>query len=479
MLALFNFQHMQAQFSCAGLNTTPVNYTGGPQTFIVPAGVSQVRVSITGASGGNASGVSNMAGGGATVYAYINVVQGDVLRFIIGQQGVSSAMQAGGGGSSAVYKNGVLIMVAGAGGGEDNTGNGGNGQASEDGGSVSDSGAGGSNGCGSSALNGQGGVGGAGGNHGEFSTSCPHGGGGGGGLLSPGQGNGNINAGQPGGQGNINGALGGAGSLDDAVGVNGGWGWSGGGGADYLESGGGAGYSGGGGGPESRNPAGGGSFVAPNNTNGITESGKTNGTGTNAGYDGYGSICSPVVMTLPVNFSGFTAQKKSNGILLKWTTANETNTAYFQVEKSENGITFTSIGRVTAAGNVHETKEYSLTDNITNSGKVYYRIKVVDFDGMVTYSAVNIVNTGIEEALSIFPNPATERITVTLPNNWQGQNNRLQIIAANGQVLIEKNITLLQNDLNISTLSTGMYLIQVVNGKTKRIVSTRFVVRVK
>ncbi len=478
LLTAFTLSHFsQAQFSCTGFNVTNISYTGGVQTFTIPAGVSQVRISLTGASGGQASASSYFAGGGATVYAYVNVVAGDVFRVIIGQKGVNGVNEAGGGGSSAVYKNGVLIMVAGAGGGEDNTGDGGNGLASENGGDGgSDASVGSSGGCGTSPDNGKGGIGGNGGNHGEFSANCPHGGGGGGGLNSPGQGNGNLNSGQPGGQGNINGTAGGAGSLDDAVGINGGWGWSGGGGADDRESGGGGGYSGGGGGPESRNPGGGGSFVAAIGTNGITASGKSDGTGTTTGYNGSAIVCSPVLITLPVALESFTVEATADGALLKWVSSTEINTAYYEVERSNDGINFTGIGILPAAGTGNGAQAYSFRDNPQGTDKVFYRIKMVDNDARHSYSVIRYINN-VKQAsvLAAYPNPAREQISIVLPESWRDGHSRILFINSNGQVVLEKTVTNLQNTFQVDMLPAGVYLIKATSNKDSRQLSAKFI----
>jgi hypothetical protein len=471
------FQYSNAQFSCAGLSTTNISYTGAPQNFVVPAGVSQVRISLTGASGGQASSSANLAGGGATVYAYVSVVPGDVFRVIVGQKGVNGITEAGGGGSSAVYKNGVLIMVAGAGGGEDNTGDGGNGAAAEDGVSGgNDSGTSASGGCSTSPDNGRAGTGGQGGYHGEWAANCPHGGGGGGGLLSAGLGNGNINAGQSGGQGNINGIAGGAGSSDDAVGINGGWGWSGGGGADDKESGGGGGYSGGGGGPESRHPGGGGSFVAAIGTNGITSIGKTDGTGTTTGFNGSAQVCSSPAITLPVNFGGISAEQLTTGALIKWISVSELNTAYYEIEKSTDGVLFTAIGKVLATGNSAEKRNYQFTDPATISGKTYYRIKAVDLDDVLSYSGVTQVNGSRELSLTIFPNPAFQKINIRLPYDWQQDTHQVQLLNPAGQVVLEKNMSGVQQELNVQALPVGLYIIQVTNKRTNNRLSARITI---
>ena len=478
LLPFFLFQTTgKAQFSCTGFNVTNISYTGNTaQSFTVPPGTTQVRISLTGASGGMASTSTNSAGGGATVYAYVNVVAGDVFRVLIGQKGIDGIYEAGGGGSSAIYKNGVLIMVAGAGGGEDNTGDGGNGLASVNGGNGGDdSGAGGSGGCGSSVNNGRGGTGGNGGNHGEFSANCPHGGGGGGGLNSAGQGNGNINSGQPGAMGNINGAPGGVGSADDAAGVHGGWGWSGGGGADDRESGGGGGYSGGGGGPESKNPGGGGSFVAAIGTNGITASGKSDGTGTTTGYNGSAIICSPVLIVLPVKFQSFTAYQSQQSVKLKWIISSQVNTAYYTVEKSTDGVHFSSTGTVYPQGNADGMYEYQFTDNNISNGRQFYRIKATDNDATNSYSETRVVDAAdLPSKLVVYVHPGSENISVALPGDWTGKT-EISVTDASGKLILKKDVYQAKNDLNLQQLSKGVYFIRAFNVRSNKQLPAKFI----
>ncbi|MCC6256905.1 MAG: T9SS type A sorting domain-containing protein [Chitinophagaceae bacterium] len=466
-----------SQFSCSGLITTDVQYTGGPQTFIVPSGVTQVRISITGASGGEATlSSAYKPGGGATVYAYITVVMGDVFRVIIGEKGKNGRMESGGGGASAVYKNGILIMVAGGGGGEDNTGNGGNGRSSTNGGNGGDDGSvGSSDGCGSSTDNGKGGTGGNGGNHGEFSKNCPHGGGGGGGLLSNGQGNGNINAGQPGKKGDINGVTGGQGSQDDAATVQGGWGWASGGGADYRESGGGGGYSGGGGGPESTNPGGGGSFVAAIGTNGIFISDKSDGTNPNSSYNGYGTICSLVEIVLPVTYKSFTAESTTVGNLLKWEMSSEQNISHYEVERSADGINFTNIGIMAVAGNNASTNKYQFLDNTSPFESTYYQIKSVDRNSRISYSSIRFIKGRVmHDLISAYPNPAFDVLKIVLPQTWKNSKSIITIMNANGQALINQTVNTAENKFNVKSLPKGVYIIKAINITHNQQLSLKF-----
>ena len=215
-----------AQLSCSGFTTTTFNFTGGVQTFTVPAGVTSIRIKTTGANGGLASATANSAGGGAIIEGQYSVTPGALVTILVGGVGANGDNESGGGGSTGIYIGSTLYIVAGGGGGEDNTGNGGVGVTANNG--TNGLPIHGATACPADHVNNSlGGTGGNGGFAGEFCAANNNGGGGGGGLNSAGGGKtGNYGGGA---QGSL---TGGAGGVAGTGGAAGGYGWSGGGGAD-------------------------------------------------------------------------------------------------------------------------------------------------------------------------------------------------------------------------------------------------------
>ena len=110
---------------------------------------------------------------------------------------------------------------------------------------------------------------------------------------------------------------------------------------------------------------------------------------------------------LPVTLTSFTAQTQSPGVALAWHTANEQHSAYFAIERSTNGQSFTEIGRVAAAGTTSQAHSYAFYDPQALGGTSYYRLRQVDVDGTFQYSPVRVVSGQSAAAkLSVFPNPA-------------------------------------------------------------------------
>jgi hypothetical protein len=81
------------------------------------------------------------------------------------------------------------------------------------------------------------------------------------------------------------------------------------------------------------------------------------------------------------------------GTMLSWSTSEETNNAQFIVEKSENGTEYLNVGTVKGGG-THQTKKmYNFLDAKAGGAmKVFYRLKVVDFDGTLSYSEIIMLN---------------------------------------------------------------------------------------
>jgi hypothetical protein len=242
LLFLLSALLLAANVAPAAAVTQTFGYTGGEQTFAVPAGVSSLRVLIVGGSGGESSGTGGVA---AKILTDLGVTPGQTLYLEVGGVGQSGA-EGGGGGFN--------------GGGAGGSGAAGGGGASDirllprSSGLATDTrlviaaGGGGGGGPGLAA----GGEGGAAGNPGLVDASESNGGGGAG--ISTGGGSGGGGSCGTGGAGVL--GIGGEGA-DGEEGTNGG---GGGGGGLYGGGGGGGGCAyggGGGGGGSSFVPAGG------------------------------------------------------------------------------------------------------------------------------------------------------------------------------------------------------------------------------
>ena len=104
-------------------------------------------------------------------------------------------------------------------------------------------------------------------------------------------------------------------------------------------------------------------------------------------------------ITLPVDLISFEAEREGDNIKLNWSTASEENNDYFEIQKSYDGEVFTPIGYVDGAGNSNAVLEYNYTDSET--GKAYYRLKQLDYDGEFEYSDIVVAKGNRREVMSV------------------------------------------------------------------------------
>ncbi len=175
---------------------------------------------------------------------------------------------------------------------------------------------------------------------------------------------------------------------------------------------------------------------------------------------------------LPLNLISFDVQKTSNDFaIIKWETANEINTNYFDVERAFESNNFKKILSVNANdGSI--TYNYNATDyNLKQNGTYYYRLKMVDKDAAFTISSIKkitINNAAVE--LSVYPNPITKgnKLQLKWPNVIGNINYNL--MQANGRTVIQGNIQFYGGVANITlsnNLAVGNYILQCYkDGKT-------------
>jgi len=85
-----------------------------------------------------------------------------------------------------------------------------------------------------------------------------------------------------------------------------------------------------------------------------------------------------------------------------FSTYDEINTQYFQLEKSFNGTDFFPVSKCLACGSCDYKNEYTLKDCLPPcSGLTYYRVKQYDMDGAFSYSSI-VVMPAVDDKEGIF-----------------------------------------------------------------------------
>jgi hypothetical protein len=182
------------------------------------------------------------------------------------------------------------------------------------------------------------------------------------------------------------------------------------------------------------------------------------------------TTCSLATTTMPIELISFVVQPLGSGkVLLKWSTATETNNDRFIAERSADGKNFCLIGSVKGAGTSSEILDYSFTDYSPLADAVsYYRIRQVDYDGSSTVSEIvpvvfkknefeffGVFN--IENKIDVYFFCSVSEVVQYSVTDMLGSIISLGIIASKDGV----------NHLTLDTVkfSNGIYFLSLSNGK--------------
>ncbi len=166
--------------------------------------------------------------------------------------------------------------------------------------------------------------------------------------------------------------------------------------------------------------------------------------------------------TLPVTWLYVKAQLQNGNGIVNWATTQETNTSKFEVEWSINGIQFSKLGEVTAAGNSSVVSNYTFNHNNLNSGFNFYRIKQIDANGNFKYSTiVKILNNKNLKQTIIAPNPVADVLQIIEPQKIMIK--AITIVDSKGATILQKTINAEDQVISIpvSHLANGQYIVKI------------------
>jgi hypothetical protein len=173
---------------------------------------------------------------------------------------------------------------------------------------------------------------------------------------------------------------------------------------------------------------------------------------------------------LPITLINFSGVQKDGSNLLQWSTESEQNSAYFEVQRSENGSDFTDLARITAAGNSNVVRNYQYNDNELSSSPVYYyRLKMVDIDGSSKFSPIIFIRNSNSGLTTVYPNPARNQITINISDK-NLINTQVLLSDLNGKVMQRISLTQISTQVDMSRYGSGMYLLKFQDGKTIKVV---------
>jgi hypothetical protein len=186
---------------------------------------------------------------------------------------------------------------------------------------------------------------------------------------------------------------------------------------------------------------------------------------------GYTGTFSPFTIAegtsaLPIELTAFNANCTEIGTTINWQTASEHNSAFFDVEKSRDGINWSVVETTAAAGNSTTLLDYSVVDSEKVTDVVYYRLNQIDQDGASKIFgpiSANCFDTK-DFTATVFPNPASGMVTIEM-NAPKAQTVSIHICGTDGKAIMKTTYTLeagtTQIPLSVESLKAGVYTVKV------------------
>lgn len=185
----------------------------------------------------------------------------------------------------------------------------------------------------------------------------------------------------------------------------------------------------------------------------------------------------PATMTcvlLSTDIEAFIGRNAGEFNKIEWTVSDASLVKEFQLEKSMDAVSWESLATI-------EGRDPQLTYNYQDLNPfnmlTYYRLKVLDHNGELTYSNVisiasnNNPNTGLVS--DIYPNPTKDRFFFNYTGNDMDTPVNVQVVNTIGQIVEAYEVNLTDpNELfevNTSRYNEGVYIVNITQGPLKMV----------
>jgi hypothetical protein len=178
----------------------------------------------------------------------------------------------------------------------------------------------------------------------------------------------------------------------------------------------------------------------------------------------------PTNLTLPVQLLSFEAAPQNGIVLTNWAISDAVNLNHFELQRSTDGIYFETIAIVFYDASPSFSSSYQVKDMSPVKGMDYYKLKMIDNDGKISYSQTEPVeiNSTSVSSISVMPNPVVSSSFKMQFKNMNQGIYEVMISDITGKNVYTKNIELNASQTEqlfqkTSSMITGIYIVTVTN----------------
>jgi hypothetical protein len=195
-----------------------------------------------------------------------------------------------------------------------------------------------------------------------------------------------------------------------------------------------------------------------------------------SGFTPCSSCDPPPCSSVPVELFSFIGETNGEQVVLRWSTASETNNYGFDIFRSKENQSWEKIGFIPGHGTSTELNNYSYEEK-TKPGEYYYKLKQIDTDNSFHFSnsirvIVNLVSSNFALNQN-FPNPfnAATKISFFLASS---ANTKITLYNISGQeIFVITNQLYNEGSHSITfdanSLPAGLYIYKMETGNFQQI----------
>jgi hypothetical protein len=187
---------------------------------------------------------------------------------------------------------------------------------------------------------------------------------------------------------------------------------------------------------------------------------------------------------LPTDLKTWTAMPLgARRVQLDWTAADETAGRSYVIQRSSDNNNFEDIATVASSAD-RNSAEYHYPDELPSGGNDvsgdnwYYRLRIQDVTGLVSWSPIRMVKTvSGASGVQIYPNPATDFINL-VPDKGETTDWQVDILSATG-TLVQREVFMQSRLMTVNfrnRLAAGTYFVRAIDLRGQQQISSSFMV---